>query len=274
MQRQHPKIAFIGAGNMCQAIAGGLIESGLPAKNITLCSPTIKKLEATAKRFGTNFSTDNIEGIQSADVVVLAVKPAQIAEVCKQIAPYIDNGKLLVSVAAGITTETMQTALGKPCAIARSMPNTPSQVKKGATGIFATSATSEAQRALADKVLSSIGITTWVQDESLLDTVTAVSGSGPAYFFLFMEAMIDAAVQQGMDRETATALTLQTAEGAATLAKSANVDVVQLRKNVTSPKGTTERAIQAFENESLREMVSHAMDACQKRAKEIADEFK
>lgn len=266
-----PKIAFIGAGNMAKAIIGGLLAEGFKRINIVASGPRQETLDRVAAEYGINVTTDNQAAASTADVVVLAVKPQMLKEVCQGLADSLAHKPLIISLAAGITTESMASWLGGDQAIVRCMPNTPSQLRVGASGLFANAHVSAAQKSTANTILGAVGIVQWVDDEALINPVTAVSGSGPAYFFLVMEAMIDAGVELGLSRESATELTLQTALGAAILAKQSAEDVAVLRRRVTSPKGTTEQAINSFENDQIRAMFSRAMTACSNRAVELSE---
>lgn len=265
------KIAFIGAGNMAKAIIGGLVAEGFKRINLIASGPRQETLDKVAAEFGINISTDNAAAASQADVVVLAVKPQMLKEVCLGLADSLGHQPLIISLVAGITTKSIGAWLGVDHAIVRCMPNTPSQVRVGASGLFANDAVNPAQKSTANTILGAVGIVQWVNDEALINPVTAVSGSGPAYFFLMMEAMIDAGVELGLTRESATELTLQTALGAAILAKQSDVDVAELRRRVTSPKGTTEQAINSFENDQIRAMFSRAMSACSNRAVELSE---
>lgn len=263
-------LAFIGAGNMAKAIIGGLIAKGYAAKKITASGPRMENLQKVADEFSVNITTDNIAAAKQADVVILSVKPQMLKEVATELSAALIHKPLIVSLAAGITTTSLQHWLKGDFSIVRAMPNTPSQVLQGATGLFANANVKDGEKEIANTILSAVGIVSWVQDESLINTVTAVSGSGPAYYFLFMEAMIEAAIAQGMSAADAKALTLQTALGAATLASKSELDVSELRRRVTSPKGTTEQAILSFENDNIRAMVERAMQACSNRAEELS----
>lgn len=265
------KIAFIGAGNMAKAIIGGLLAEGFKRINVIASGPRQETLDRVANEFGINVTTDNKAAAAQADVVVLAVKPQMLKEVCLNLADSLGHKPLIISLAAGITTDSIASWLGGENAIVRCMPNTPSQVRVGASGLFANPQVSPAQRSTANTILGAVGIVQWVNDEALINPVTAVSGSGPAYFFLVMEAMIEAGLELGLTRESATELTLQTALGAAILAKQSDVDVGELRRRVTSPKGTTEQAINSFENDQIRAMFSRAMTACSNRAVELSE---
>ncbi|HHT00025.1 MAG TPA: pyrroline-5-carboxylate reductase [Thiomicrospira sp.] len=267
-------ICFIGAGNMAQSLIGGLIASGYDKQKITATDPTQEQRDSVTQNFGIQCFANNAEAIAHADIVVLAVKPQVLESVCQTIDDTVQENKpLIISVAAGIRSDDINRWLGGQTAIVRTMPNTPALIQTGATGLFANSFTSAEQKSQAEHILRAAGITVWVDEESKLDAVTALSGSGPAYYFLFMEAMEQTAQKLGLDEKTAHLLTLQTALGAAKMALESNQDCATLRKNVTSPNGTTERAIQTFENSGIREMVEKAMQSAQTRAKELADEL-
>ena len=271
MSQPSTKIAFIGAGNMAKAIIGGLIAEGFSPNDISASGPRLETLEKVSAEHGISVSTDNAATAATADVIVLSVKPQMLKEVALGLANSLAHKPLIISLAAGITTDSINTWLGGEQAIVRCMPNTPSQVRVGASGLFANANASDAQKSTTNAILGAVGIVQWVDDEALINPVTAVSGSGPAYFFLMMEAMIDAGVELGLNRESATELTLQTALGAAILAKQSDVDVAELRRRVTSPKGTTEQAINSFENDQIRAIFARAMTACSNRAIELSE---
>ncbi len=265
-----PKIAFIGAGNMAKAIIGGLLAEGFNPGQIRAAGPRMESLSKVQQEFALDVTTDNSAAAVWADVVVLAVKPQMLKEVSLALRDSLGHQPLIISLAAGITTESLGTWLGSSLPIVRCMPNTPSQLRAGASGLFANANASGEHKSLADRILGAVGIVQWLDDEALLNPVTAVSGSGPAYFFLMMEAMIDAGVELGLSRECATELTLQTALGAAMLAKESEYDVAELRRRVTSPKGTTEQAILSFEQDNIRAVFTRAMTACANRAEELS----
>lgn len=273
MSLSNTVITFIGAGNMAKSIAAGLIKAGVPSKHIRLSAPASDKLQATAENLGVGAYSDNKQAVKDANVVILAVKPAKISEVCNQIKQIIEPQTLVISVAAGITCELMSNHLGYEQAIVRCMPNTPSMIEKGASGLFANAQTSTEQKVLAEAILAAVGICQWVDDEAKMDAITALSGSGPAYFFLFMEAMVDSAVTLGLDPESARALAIQTCAGAAELANHSDSSLSELRRQVTSPNGTTEKAINTFEEEDLRGTVTKAMSAAKNRAQALAIEM-
>ena len=267
------KITFIGAGNMASSIIGGLIANGTKANTITATGRRAEPLAALATRFGIDTSQDNIAACQNADVVVLSVKPQMLKSVATELAPAIKAGTLVISVAAGISASAIEQWLGGKVAVVRCMPNTPSQVLAGASGLFANAEVSAEQKQFAESLMKATGVVVWLDDESLIDAVTAVSGSGPAYFFLFMESMIAAGIKQGLTAAQARELTLQTAAGAAKLAQESEFAVDELRRRVTSPGGTTEQAILCFEAADLRGTVDKAMKACAERSKKMASEF-
>lgn len=265
-------ICFIGAGNMAQAIMGGLIKSGTPRSAIWATARSDANRKQLEADFRVNVTEDNVAAVEACRIVVLAVKPQMMFGVCEKIAPYT-KGKLIISVAAGITCNALSKWLGENTAIIRCMPNTPSLIGQGASGLYANNHVNTLQRQAAQAILEATGKTLWVENEDLMHAVTATSGSGPAYFFLFLEAMTDAATAQGLDPATAKELAIQTAIGAAELAKQSSDDLATLRKKVTSPGGTTEQAILSFEQNQLRDSVKQAMDACANRSKTMAEEL-
>ncbi|MFT4613492.1 MAG: pyrroline-5-carboxylate reductase [Bacteroidia bacterium] len=259
---------------MASSIVGGLVESGHPPQRIHAADPFPQSLEKLREVAQVQTFDDNHAAAQGADVVILAVKPQVMAEAAQSIASAVAQSKpVIISIAAGITVEALQARLGAGTAIVRCMPNTPALLGCGASGLYANSNTSDAQRNHADNILNAVGITRWVEHENDLDAITALSGSGPAYFFLFMEAMIDAGCKLGLDRDVATDLCLQTGLGAARMAIENDIDLAELRRRVTSPGGTTERAIARFEQDGLREIVEAAMGDAALRAKEMAREM-
>jgi pyrroline-5-carboxylate reductase len=267
-------IAFIGAGNMASAIFGGMIEAGYPADRIIATARSRDTLEALEQRYGVTTTQDNADAVARADVIVLGVKPQMMHDVCQALAPAVQERKpLVISVAAGITCDSLERWLGGELAIIRCMPNTPSLVGVGASGLYATSRVTDVQRALMDEMLTAVGIVEWVEEEGLLEAVTGISGSGPAYFFLFIEALEAAGIELGLDAETARRLAIQTGRGAAQMAFTSEHEPAELRRRVCSPNGTTERAINSFEGDGLREIVSRAAKASSARAAELAREL-
>lgn len=267
-------IAFIGAGNMAGALIRGLLQDGHPAERIIAVDPDRQKLDVFSSESGINCTTDNAAAVSAADIVVLAVKPQIVASVAQELASAVQKQQpLVISVAAGIRIEHLQHWLGPDCAIVRTMPNTPAMLQAGATGLFASDRVSEEQRSLAESLMRAVGITIWVEHEGLIDAVTALSGSGPAYFFLFMEQMIRSARKLGLGDEEATLLTLQTALGAARMALESDDSPATLRAKVTSPGGTTEQAIRVFEQEGLERIVKQAMTAARDRSIELSSQL-
>lgn len=266
------KIAFLGGGNMASSIIGGLVEAGHSPELITVSDPLEESLKRLRAGWPVQTTTSNCEAIGEADVVILAVKPQMLLQVCDEIRAALPAGVLVLSIAAGKSSEAIARALGTNCAIVRCMPNTPALVKQGASVLFANAQVNPAQKQIADSILAAVGTVAWIENEDLMDAVTAVSGSGPAYFFLVIESMIAAGEKLGLDHALAEALAIQTAVGAAQLAKFSEDDVAELRRKVTSPRGTTERAIQTFESRQLRDIFSEAMEACAQRSKELGTE--
>ena len=270
----YPTIGFIGAGNMAAAIIGGLLAEGYPAKHIWATDPSAERLQQLEADWGINTCVDNQQAAAKVEVLVLAVKPQVLSSVAEGLKETVAKSKpLIISIAAGILCSSMESWLGQGAAIVRCMPNTPALVQTGASGLYANAAVSQQQKAQAEKILQAVGIALWVDREELLDAVTAVSGSGPAYYFLMMEAMIAAGQSLGLDLQTSTQLTLQTALGAAKMAQASDVEVAELRRRVTSPKGTTEKAIESFEQGDFRGLVDNALSACAERSKSLAKEL-
>lgn len=268
-----PTLAFIGAGNMARAIIGGLISTGYPAAKIWACDTQLDKM-ADLQQQGFNTTTDNNAAVAEADIVILAVKPQVLKSVAMDMAAAVQQHQpLLISVAAGILCSSLEQWLGGDIALVRCMPNTPALVKQGASGLYANSRVSEAQRSQTEQVMTATGIALWVDSEPQLDAVTAVSGSGPAYYFLMMEAMVAAGEKLGLSREVAQQLTIQTALGAAEMARQSDVDPAELRRRVTSPKGTTEQAILTFIDQGLPEIIANGMQACSDRSEALAEEL-
>ena len=266
-------IGFIGAGNMANSLIRGLLARGMDSTSIRAADIDNDKLQQlTADCKITAASNQQIA--DCADVIVLAVKPQVIEGVCTGLhLPEAEQGPLIVSVAAGITLGHLQSWLGKQHAMVRCMPNTPALIGKGVSGLFGNANITERQRQLATQLMDSVGISVWVDSESDIDAVTAVSGSGPAYFFLFMEALQDAARELGLSKEIAKTLVYQTATGAAELAIRSEDDICELRQKVTSPGGTTEQALNQFEEDGLRETVKRALASARARSIELAKEF-
>lgn len=268
------KIAFIGAGNMAASIIGGLVTTGFAPANIIASDPFAESLQRLQKVAPVKTTHDNNQAIANADVVVLAVKPQVMKQVLEDMSAAVQLRKpLIISIAAGIESGSLNKWLGGGLAVVRCMPNTPALVQTSATALFANSKVSAAQRQQADQVLKAVGIALWVDEEQQLDAVTAVSGSGPAYFFLVMEAMQAAGEKLGLSPALARQLTLQTALGSAQMAISSDVDAAELRRRVTSPGGTTHEAITVFENNDFCGLFLKALSAARDRSETLAKEM-
>lgn len=267
-------IGFIGGGNMSRSIVGGMVATGYSADRIWVSDPDTAQLDKIQKVATVNTTQDNLVAIENCDCLVLAVKPQVMKEV---ISPFMSALKqkapLIISIAAGIRCESIAGWLGGYERIIRVMPNTPSLVQKGAAGLFALPGISSEEREFAGEIMSTIGISTWVSEESLMDAVTALSGSGPAYFFLVMEAMIAAGQELGLSESTARTLTIQTALGAASLASQSDADPCKLRQQVTSKGGTTEKAIASLSEDGLMQIFNRALESAAKRSRELGDQL-
>lgn len=271
LNTQTARLVFIGAGNMANSIIGGLVSHGYPANLITATDPNTEQLNKLAQDTGINISTDNQAAAAQADAIILAVKPQVMETVTSPLKASITETKpLIISIAAGITVGNLLGWMGDDLPVIRTMPNTPALVQTGATGLYANRAVSNEQKALADTIFSAIGLAFWFGQEGDLDAVVAISGSGPAYFFMLMEAMEEAGIKLGLPAESARALILQTALGAAKLAQSSDVPPAELRRRVTSPGGTTEQAIKCFQEGGLPQLVNDALQAASRRSKELA----
>ena len=266
------RIAFIGAGNMAASLIGGLRAKGLDAAQIRASDPGEETRARVSAEHGIEVFADNAEAIQGVDVIVLAVKPQAMKAVCEAIRPSLKPNQLVVSIAAGITCASMNNWLGAQ-PIVRCMPNTPALLRQGVSGLFATGEVSAEQRQQAEELLSAVGIALWLNEEQQLDAVTAVSGSGPAYFFLLIEAMTAAGVKLGLPADIAAQLTVQTALGAAHMAVASDVDAAELRRRVTSPAGTTEAAIKSFQAGGFEALVEKALGAAAHRSAEMAEQL-
>ena len=265
------KITFIGAGNMASSLAGGIIAKGMDPVNITMTDINEGQLQAARSQLQVNTTRDNVSACQKAEVVVLAVKPQVMEAVLTPLKAILQQRQaLVISIAAGITLGQLQRWLGEDMAIVRCMPNTPALVEAGATGLFANTNVDASQRQQARAIMSAVGLAIWVDNEDQIDAVTAVSGSGPAYFFLVMEAMVEAGKVLGLSEQVARQLTLQTALGSAQMAITSDVDAAELRRRVTSPGGTTEAAINILENQGLRPIFMQALQGAYDRSKELA----
>ncbi|MCD6055886.1 MAG: proC [Gammaproteobacteria bacterium] len=269
-------IAFIGAGNMAANLIGGLIRNGYPAHSIWATRRNEDKLEELAVRFGIHTTSDNRAASEAADIIILAVKPQQLQTVCHSLRDQVQSKKpLVISIAAGIEQETIAKWLGADSvAIIRLMPNTPSLVGCGASILFANRVTTSEQRDSAQSIASAVGKAVWLEEETQMAAATALSGSGPAYFYLFMEYLMKAAVTMGLAAETAELLTLQTALGAAKMAIESGLSVAELRAQVASPQGTTAEAINVFNRKQLDVIIQEAVESAKSRSIAIAEEFR
>ena len=266
------RIAFIGAGNMASSLIGGLLAKGLDAAQIRASDPGAETRAKVTAEHGIEVFADNAQAVQDADVIVIAVKPQAMKAVCQDLRPHLKPHQLLVSIAAGITCVSLLNWLGNQ-PLVRCMPNTPALLGKGVSGLFATADVTAEQRQQADELLSAVGIVLWVDTEAQIDAVTAVSGSGPAYFFLLIEAMTAAGVKLGLPREVAEQLAQHTALGAAHMAVASDVDAAELRRRVTSPAGTTEAAIKSFQADGFEAIVEKALSAAAHRSAEMAEQL-
>ncbi|MFO1430610.1 MAG: pyrroline-5-carboxylate reductase [Candidatus Competibacteraceae bacterium] len=265
-------IGFIGGGNMAHSLIGGLLADGCDPQTLWVAEPRAEQCDILRQRFGIRTSSDNVAVATQVKVVVLAVKPQILWEVALQLAACIQRHKpLVISIATGVREADLCRWLGGTVAVVRTMPNTPALVRCGATALFANAWVSAPQRQLAESILRAVGLTIWVHDESLLDSVTALSGSGPAYFFLIMEALEQAGIRLGLEPEQARLLTLQTAFGAARMALESADSPALLRARVTSPGGTTEKAVAVLQAGELETLFVRALEAARQRARELGE---
>lgn len=272
----HKKITFIGAGNMAGSIISGLIKSGYPADCICASEPIVSNTQKLAEQFSIHASQDNVASADWAEVIVLSVKPQIMADVCQAIANQgIDfSNKLVISIAAGISVQRLQFLLGENTQIIRTMPNTPCLLQKGMTGLFASEQVSQEYKTFAGELMSAVGEIVWVKEESMINAVTAASGSSPAYFFLFMEAMQAKAMEMGFDPEQARLLVSQAALGSIEMVKqNPDISLSRLRENVTSKGGTTAQALDTFNELQFSEIVAKAMQAASDRGEEMEKLF-
>lgn len=267
-------IAFIGAGNMARSLIGGLVASGQPAATICATDPNPEQRAQISATFGIQAYADNTTAIAQADTVVLAVKPQVMRDVAETLARTVQARRpLVLSIAAGIRAADLENWLGGSLPLVRCMPNTPALIQSGATGLYANPRVSAEQRQRAQDIMATAGITVWVDDESLLDAVTALSGSGPAYFFLVMEALEQAGEKMGLEASVARQLALHTALGAAKMAIASDEGPAQLRTRVTSPGGTTERAISILQQGDLEALFERALQGAKTRCQELSDQL-
>lgn len=266
------KITFIGGGNMASALIGGLLQQGLSASDLRVVELNEAARATLSQTFGvTAYPAVSAEATQS-DVIVLAVKPQQLQSVAKELQPLLDQ-QLVVSIAAGVRAADLARWLGGYGQLVRTMPNTPALVRQGMTGLYALPAVSVAQREQAQRVMQAVGRCMWLEEETQLDAVTAVSGSGPAYVFYFIEALEAAGTELGLTPGQARELALATFQGAAQLASGSEDAPAVLRAKVTSKGGTTERAIQSMEAAAVKDHIVSAVKAAAARSKQLGDEL-
>jgi pyrroline-5-carboxylate reductase len=276
MKSQHsgPRIGFLGGGNMARALIGGLIARGTPAADLSVGEPTAPARQLLARDFNVTVSADNHAAIAGCALVVVAVKPQEAAKLLAALAPALQGTRpVLLSIAAGIQIASLSRWVGPGVPVIRSMPNRPALVGAGVTGAYAAPAVTAAQRELAAEVLSAAGQVVWVGHESDLDVVTALSGSGPAYFFLLAELMMQAAIAEGLAPDAARQLAVGTLQGAGALAHASDGDLARMRQEVTSKGGTTEAALGAFAAADLNGIVARAVHAATQRSRDLAAKF-
>jgi len=268
------QIGFIGGGNMAASLIGGLVSNGYPADKMTVTDLDAEKLAYLSKIFGINNTQDSSMLAANVDILVLAVKPQHMQPVAEAAGLAINDKKpVVVSIAAGIRVDALDRWLGGDFPIVRCMPNTPALVKAGATGLYANAQVNISQKDQVESLLRAVGVTVWVEDEGELDAVTALSGSGPAYFFMIMEALEAAGIEAGLSQKTAQLLTQETALGAAKMALESTETAAVLRERVTSPGGTTERALGVMKEQGLSDILQAAVLAAKKRSIELSDEL-
>ncbi|MDD4911513.1 MAG: pyrroline-5-carboxylate reductase [Sideroxydans sp.] len=264
-------ICFVGGGNMAKALIGGLVKRGYAPSKLRVVEVDVQRCVELHEEFAVRATVDMHEAVAHCDTIVLAVKPQQLRAVCAELAPILKD-KLVISIAAGIRAEDISRWLATQN-IVRTMPNTPALIRHGVTGLYALPAVKPAERERAEAILEAVGTTLWVDEESLLDGVTAISGSGPAYVFYFIESMQQAARELGLDELQARQLVLDTFIGAAKLAVSSTDEVATLRARVTSKNGTTERALLSMESNQVKQHIIAAAHAAAQRSAELGDEL-
>ena len=268
-------IGFIGGGNMASSLIGGLINGGVVTPdNIFVFEPGAEKAQALKAQFGINIASSNEQLVETSSVVVIAVKPQVLKTVLSPLSSAFKAASpLIVSIAAGIPANSIEQWLDGQFSIVRVMPNTPALVGQGASGLYANAHVSTEQRDAASTLMNAVGDSAWVEKEQDIDSITALSGSGPAYFMLFIKSLIDAATKAGLDADTAKKLAVKTAIGSAELINSSDSDLTTLIDNVTSPGGTTEQALLSFNNAGLSSTVEDAFNAAKIRSEQLAKEL-
>lgn len=267
-----PRLAFIGGGNMAKSLIGGLIDKGFSSRCISVSDPVEKNLDQLNRKFGIATTSDNSIAAKDVDLIVLCVKPQILESVCRELQASLNQTPPAISIAAGIPLSLLMDWLGENTPIIRCMPNTPALVQSGAAGMFANQKVDKKLRNLAEEIFDAVGLCCWLEKEEDIDLVTAVSGSGPAYFFLFMEAMEKVAIDLGLDQEISRKLIIQTVLGAAKMAAESDMNPSELRSCVTSPGGTTEKAVNAFLEGDIMGLFNKAMNKALERATEMAKE--
>ena len=266
-------IGFIGAGNMAYALIKGLLSDSFEAKNINVSDANPELLEKRSSELGVTAQPDNVSLLNNSDIVVFAVKPQVLSVVCHELKNKASTDQLFVSIVAGIKSKDINRWLGGDFALVRTMPNTPALFQSGVTGLYANELVNDLQKKSVNLLLSAVGECFWVNEENLLDAITAISGSGPAYFFLMMQSMKQAAMALGLDEDTADALSIKTSLGASIMATNSGKDSRTLRAEVTSPNGTTQSAIETFQDQNFEGIVAAATRAAYDRARELSQEL-
>lgn len=269
---RRPLIGLIGAGNMARSLAGGLLENGWARNRIILSDLNGSQRQAIERTLGLATYGRNEDVVARADVLVFAVKPQALRTVALEVATAVQRQQpLVISIAAGVRLADLERWLGGTLPVVRAMPNTPALIGSGATGLYANKRVTEKMRDVAESLMRAVGVTVWLTDELLLDVITALSGSGPAYFFLVMEALEQAAVAHGLPPATARLFTLETAFGAAKMALEASDEPTTLRARVTSPGGTTEAAVAVLQEGGLPRLLHEALATATRRARELGE---
>jgi len=264
------KIAFIGGGNMANALISGIWHSDPRPEWVRVCDPSSAAREKLSSRFPIACFPDPGPAVAGADIIVIATKPQVVPEALAVLAGHVRPDQLIISIAAGVTIDAIRASLGPGQPVIRTMPNTPALIGKGVTGLFAGPGCTGSHRQAAEAVVAAAGASVWVEEEDLINVVTALSGSGPAYYFLLTEALREAGVALGLKREVAGKLALHTAHGAGAMAMQSELDVRQLREVVTTPGGTTQAALEVFEAAGFRDLVTAALRAATERGRELA----
>ena len=266
-------IGFIGAGNMAYALIKGLLNNGFDANQINISDPNEELLQSRESELKVTTYSDNTSLLSNSDIIFFAVKPQVLSSVCLELKGVVKSKHLFVSIVAGIRSSDINRWLGGNFALIRTMPNTPALFQSGVTGLFANAVVDNEQKSLVESILSAVGECFWVNEEKLIDAITAISGSGPAYFFLLMQSMTQAGMALGLDEETANSLSIQTAYGASLMANKTGKDSRTLRAEVTSPNGTTQSAIESFQDQNFEGIVANATRAAYDRARELSNEL-